>query len=138
MIGQYFDIDVYNWKVYVYYEVNKNDIPFCITRLKDLTIKKSVIDECKETILSGKYNKAFIYSSYIKKESIIFITHPSSTGEFLNTITHEANHLKSHIASYYNLDEKDEEVCYIIGDIVQQMSETFMRFIYSKCLKIKN
>ena len=73
-----------------------------------------------------------------KKESIIFITHPSSTGEFLNTITHEANHLKSHIASYYGLDEKDEEVCYIIGDIVQQMSETFMRFIYSKCLKIKN
>ena len=62
MIGQYFDIDEYNWKVYVYYEVNKNDIPFCITRLKDLTIKKNVIDECKKTILNGKYDKAFIYS----------------------------------------------------------------------------
>ena len=53
----------------------------------------------------------------------------TSKKEFINTIVHEANHLQSHIATVYNLDEKGEEVCYLIGTIVETMYNVFRKII---------
>lgn len=136
MIGQCFDIAEYNWNVTVYYYVTKHDIGFCLKRLRKLTTKQTYHNECKKTLYTDKKDRAYIYTSYRKLESVIFIGIPSSTGELINTITHEANHLKAHIATYYNIDEKEEEVAYLIGDIVQQMTESFIRLIYFKPLHI--
>lgn len=134
MIGQYFNIPKYDWDVKVYYNVDRDDIGFCIKQLRKLTTSNKIIKECIETLDTNKKDRAYIYSSYRKLETVIFIGDYSSTGELINTITHEANHLKSHIATVYNLNEKDEEVCYVIGGVVQLMSETFMRFICSNYL----
>lgn len=136
MIGQHFNIPKYDWDIEVYYDVNKYDINFCIKKLKRLTTKTKTYKECYETLYTNKLNRAYVYSSYNRKLSIVFIGEHSSTGEFINTITHEANHIKSHIATYYDIDEKEEEVCYMIGNIVEEMSETFIRFICNKCLDI--
>ena len=132
MIGSYFIIPKYNWKVKVFYNIKKQDIALCIKELNKLTHKKKYHKECYETLYTDKKDRAYIYTSYDKQYSVIFIGVPSSTGELLDTIIHEANHLKSHIASYYDLDEKDEEVCYIIGDIVQKMSKQFITLICDK------
>lgn len=136
MIGQYFYIAEYDWGVIVYYNVTKYDIDFCIKQLRKLTTQSKYIKECKQTLNTNKKDRAYVYSSYRKLESVMFIGIPSSTGEFISTITHEANHIKTHIATYYDLDEKDEEVCYIIGDIVKDMSDTFMQLICSNVLNI--
>lgn len=136
MIGQHFNMPKYDWDIEVYYNVNKYDINFCIKKLKQLATKIKVHKECYKTLYTDKLDRAYVYSSYNRKLSIVFIGEPSSTGEFINTITHEANHIKSHIATYYGIDEKDEEVCYMIGGIVKEMSETFIRFICNKCLDI--
>lgn len=134
MIGQYFNIPKYDWEVKVYYDVTKYDIDFCIKKLRKLTTQFKHIKECKETLDTNKKDRAYIYSSYRTKATVIFIGEYSSTGELIDTITHEANHLKSHIATYYNLDEKDEEVCYIIGNIAKEMSSLFIPFICNKNL----
>lgn len=136
MIGQKFNIPKYDWDVKVYYDVKKSDIQFCIKQLRKLTSKQKHFRECKETLYTDEKDRAYVYSSFRKQETIIFIGVPSSTGELIDTITHEANHLKSHLATYYNLNEKDEEVCYVIGDIVKQMSEVFVEFICCKLLDI--
>lgn len=134
MIGQYFNIPKYDWEVKVYYGVTKYNIDFCIKKLRKLTTQSKHIKECKETLDTNKKDRAYIYSSYRVKETVIFIGEYSSTGELIDTITHEANHLKSHIATYYNIDEKDEEVCYIIGNIAKEMSSLFIPFICNKNL----
>lgn len=136
MIGQYFYIAEYDWGVTVYYNVTKYDIDFCLKQLRKLTTQSKYQNECKQTLYTNKKDRAYVYSSYRKLESVMFIGIPSSTGEFMSTITHEANHIKTHIATYYDLDEKDEEVCYIIGDIVKDMSDTFMQLICSNVLNI--
>lgn len=136
MIGQYFTIPEYNWEVEVYYGIEKYDINFCIRKLRKYTTQTNVYKECIKTLNTNKKNRGFTYTSYRFNKSVIFIGVPSSTGELLNTITHEANHLKSHIATYYNLNEKDEEVCYIIGDIAEQMSNTFIQLICNNFLDI--
>ena len=132
MIGSYFTISEYNWKVKVFYNIKKHDIALCIKELNKLTHKKRFHKECYDTLYTNKTDRAYIYTSYIKLQSVIFIGVPSSTGELMDTITHEANHLKSHIATYYNLNEKDEEVCYIIGNIVKKMSKEFISLICDK------
>lgn len=136
MIGNYFKLSEYDWKVKVFYDVNKYDIDFCIKELNRLTTKQGNHKACYKTLYTNKKDRAYIYTSYDKKESIVFIGVPSSTGELIDTIAHEANHIKSHIATYYNIDEKGEEVSYLIGNIVQQMTEAFIRLIYYKPLHI--
>lgn len=136
MIGNYFRIPEYDWEVKVFYDVKKYDIDFCFKELSHLTTKSKHFDECYKTLYTNEKDRAFIYTSYDKCKTVIFIGVPSSTGELIDTISHEANHLKSHIASYYDIDEKGEEVSYIIGDIVQQMTESFIRLIYYKPLDI--
>lgn len=132
MIGSYFTISKYDWKVKVFYNIKKQDIALCIKELNKLTHKKRFHKECYDTLYTNKTDRAYIYTSYIKHESVIFIGVPSSTGELMDTITHEANHLKSHIATYYDLNEKDEEVCYIIGNIIKKMSKEFISLICDK------
>lgn len=132
MIGSYFTISKYDWKVKVFYNIKKQDIGLCIKELNKLTHKKRFHKECYNTLYTNKTDRAYIYTSYIKHESVIFIGVPSSTGELMDTITHEANHLKSHIATYYDLNEKDEEVCYIIGNIIKKMSKEFISLICDK------
>lgn len=136
MIVQNFNIDKYDWNVKVYYDVEKYDVNFCIKQLKKLTTDSHIFEECNKTLNTNKRNRAYTYSSYFAKSSIVFIGIPSSTGELVSTITHEANHIKSHIASYYNLNEKGEEVSYLIGNIVRKMSNTFIDFICDNCLEI--
>lgn len=136
MIGQSFEIPKYDWDVKVYYDVERTDINFCIKQLKKLTTDKYIFEECNKTINSKYKNRAYTYSSYITKSSIVFVGVPSSTGELISTIAHEANHIKSHIATYYNIDEKGEEVSYLIGDIVKRMSKSFIDFICNNCLEI--
>ena len=134
MIAQSFDIPKYDWDVKVYYDVEKCDINFCIKQLRNLTTDKHIFEECNKTLNTNKLNRAYTYSSYITKSSIVFIGVPSSTGELVSTITHEANHIKSHIATHYDLNEKGERVSYLIGKIVKEMSNTFIQFICDNCL----
>ena len=135
MIAQHFNMRNYDWDITVYYDVEKCDINFCIKQLKKLTSENKYILECKETLNTNKKDRAYTYSSYIAKSSIVFIGVPSSTGELINTIAHEANHIKSHIATYYNLNEKGEKVSYLIGDIIKEMSNTFINLICEDCLQ---
>lgn len=134
MIAQSFNISQYDWNVKVYYDVERSDINFCIKQLKKLTTDNKIFDECRQTLDTKHKDRAYTYSSYVAKSSIVFIDIPSSTGELINTITHEANHIKSHIATYYDLNEKGERVSYLIGEIVKEMSNTFIQFICDNCL----
>ena len=118
------------------YNVEKDDIGFCIKKLKRLTTQRKYYKECFNTMYTDELDRAYVYSSYNKQSSVVFIGKPSSTGEFINTVTHEANHIKSHIATKFNLNEKDEEVCYVIGNIAKEMSNTFIQFICNNCLYI--
>lgn len=134
MIAQSFNISQYDWNIKVYYDVERSDINFCIKQLKKLTTDNKIFNECRQTLDTKHKDRAYTYSSYVTKSSIVFIGIPSSTGELINTITHEANHIKSHIATYYDLDEKGERVSYLIGEIVKEMSNTFIQFICDNCL----
>lgn len=129
MIKQLFRIDKYDWKVVVLYEIDYRDTDYVIDMLKIMDAPDYIIRNAYKNVSDGNYNTGFIYSDYDEKRSIIVISKTTSNKELIDTIVHEANHLQSHIATVFNLDEKGEEVCYLIGNIVKTMYKVFSKII---------
>lgn len=129
MIKQLFRIDKYDWKVIVLYEISYRDADYIIDMLKQMDAPDYILRSAYKNVNEGQPNTGFIYSDYDKQRSIIVVSKTTSNRELIYTIVHEANHLQSHIATVFNLDEKGEEVCYLIGDIVKRMYKVFNKII---------
>lgn len=129
MIKQLFRIDKYDWKVIVLYEISYRDADYVIDMLKQMDTPDYILRSAYKNVNEGQPNTGFIYSDYDRQRSIIVVSKTTSNRELIDTIVHEANHLQSHIATVFNLDEKGEEVCYLIGDIVKRMYKVFNKII---------
>ena len=129
MIGQRFYLDKYQWAVVVLYNVDSGDTEFVQDNLSKICKDKMLIKNSTRYIEQDILNTGFTYSNFDNKITLIVISKSTSNKEFLNTIIHEANHLQSHIATVYNLDEKGEEVCYLIAHIVETMYGVFKKII---------
>lgn len=129
MINIEFNIDKYDWKVYLYLDVDESNAEFILNKLSELHCNYSrALAACK--VISDDYmNKGFTYTNYPIQTSLIIICKADNTGQCINTIVHEINHLKSHIANRYNLSETSEEVSYLCGNIAE--------LIYNEYNKIK-
>ena len=73
----------------------------------------------------GQKDSGFTYTDFKRKQSIVGIGKSTSNSQLLNTITHEAKHVQSHICRYYKIKEDGEDAAYLIGYIVQQMYRVF-------------
>ena len=129
MIIQRFTIPKYDWKVVVLHNTTIKDNKFIIDCLREICDNEEYIIKAKHNIEDDKPNKGFIYTNLEDRKSLINIGYASTNYEYVDTIIHEANHLQSHIASYYNLDEKGEEVCYLIAHIVKTIYKDFVKII---------
>jgi hypothetical protein len=77
----------------------------------------------------GQKDGGFTYTDFKKKQSIVGIGKSTSNAQFLNTITHEAKHVQSHICKFYSIEEDNENAAYLIGYIIQRMYEVFRGLI---------
>lgn len=121
MIKQRFIVDKYYWKVYVYYNVTKNDVEVVLNKLKELKLPTSYIKSAYTILNSNKQNQGITQTNVNLRTTVIVISKTSSSSEFVNSFVHEIVHLTNHIALYYNLDLTKEDVCYLAGDIAQEM-----------------
>lgn len=85
----------------------------------------------------NKLNSGLTYTSYIMRETVLVVALSSSAKEFHKALMHEIRHLQSHIATAYNIDEKSEEVCYLLDDIVGLTHDTIAPLICN-CCRSKN
>ena len=131
MIKQMFYIDKYDWQIVVLYEVSYYNKDYVINKLKEICDNDNIIAQARNNLNLRSYNTGFTYSDLNKQQTLIVIGKANSSYELINTIVHEANHLKSHIATAYNINEKGEEVSYLIGGIGKVMFKVFKKIIYS-------
>lgn len=129
MIIQRFKIPKYNWKVVVLHNITAKDETVVIKALEEICDNPNDIEKAKHNIRANNPNNGFIYSNFDTKQSLIVIGYASSSSEYVDTIIHEANHLQSHIATVFNLDEKGEDVCYLIAYIVKTIYKDFVKII---------
>lgn len=119
MISIEFNIDKYNWKVYLYLAVDESNAEYVFSKLSELHCDYSKATSAYKVLSNDYLNKGFTYTNYNTYTSLIIICKAENKGEYINTIVHEINHLKSHIANAYDLNEKGEEVSYLIGNIAE-------------------
>lgn len=129
MIIQKIHLKKYDWRVVILYEVTNEHLRLVLKILEEMEADYNSVMAATKNISANLLNTGFIYSNYDKKQSIIVVGKASSYGQLLNTISHEINHLETHIATVYNLDQTGEEVCELVGYITQRMSAVFKKLI---------
>ena len=123
MIRQQFYVEHY-WKVVVYYNVDYRFFNLLADEMRnvgasDMTIKK-IWGE-----MSGRKAKAVTYSHLLKRVSIVLFNKHSSKTDYLNSLVHEAEHIKQSMLEAYGIDDSGEPPAYTIGFLVGQMYQVF-------------
>ena len=125
MIKQNFILDRANgWKVTCYYAVTHYDAEEIITELYASGASERDVEKAYSNISSGRMNIGLCYSG--ENSSVLVVSVSSSPSQFFNTLFHEVHHLSSHIAMKLGYDLTGEFVCYLAGDIAEDMCQVVL------------
>jgi len=127
MIKQVFNVKHY-WKVIVYYDVDYNLFDYIEDDLY------SVIDSSKS--IKRIYNnmstykaKAVTISDIHKHKSVILFNKHKSYYDYINSIVHEAEHIKQAMLKSYNVEDYGEPPAYTIGFLAMKML-MILKYLY--------
>lgn len=126
MIRQEFDVAGY-WKVVVYYDVNYRYLGSIAKDLGELGITTDDLELVFDTMESRRA-KAVTYSSTEHKGSVVLFNTHSSKADYLNSIVHEAEHVKQAMLKAYQVEDKGEPPAYTVGYLVGRMWGIFKNF----------
>lgn len=135
MIYQEFYIPKADWNVKVYYSITCYNIYDILQSLRDIGCSGSNLDEAYRLLFNNDLNTGLTYSNPSSRSSVIVIAHSSSTKQFANSLAHEQNHLKQHIAENIGINPYSEDDCYLIGEIAEKMFKVAKKLLCECCKK---
>ena len=127
MIRQEFNVKHY-WKVIVYYDVNYNLFNYIEDELYDIIHKEKDIDRLYYNMSTYKA-KAVTISSIKKHKSIVLFNKHKSYYDYINSIVHEAEHIKQAMLKAYNIKDYGENPAYTIGFVAMKML-MILKYLY--------
>lgn len=125
MVRQVIDVEGY-WKVIVFYNIDYryfHEIENVFKEFKDIK-EDEVFQEIWETMLSHKA-KGVTYSNLKEHVSIMLFNKHCVRGDYLNTLVHEAEHVKQAMLKAYQVEDAEEPPAYTIGYLVMKMWEVW-------------
>jgi hypothetical protein len=129
MIKQVFYAEHY-WEVIVYWNVDYDLFSDIVYELLLIGFKEAAIEGMKKIMGAGKA-KAVTCSSIDDHVSIVLFNHHSSKADYMNSIVHEAEHIKQAMLKAYDVEDKDEPPAYTVGYLASRMYEVFKHFLLS-------
>ena len=118
MIKQIINIDNY-WEVIVYYDIDYN---FFNDIVKELNYLNTPVEEIDKIYYTMKYKaKAFTYSNLKYRVSIVGFNKHFDKYDYINSIIHEAEHVKQHMLKAYVVADEGEPSAYTVGYIAMRM-----------------
>lgn len=133
MLRQRFHIDKYNWNITAYYAVTGYHLNEIMSNLMRIGCNGDYMREAYENLSKNNVGSGLTYSNYLLRETVMVVALTSSAKEFHKALIHEIRHVQSHIATAYNIDEKSEEVCCLLDDIVGLTHDTIAPLICNCC-----
>lgn len=119
MIRNTININGY-WKVIVYYNVNYNFFNIIYKDLKDINCSKSTIDKIYHNMVYNNAKGVTISNTYLYT-SIVLLNKHKDYYDYINSIVHEAEHIKQSILKTYNIKDEGEPPAYTVGYIAKKM-----------------
>lgn len=127
MIRQHFHIED-KWEVIVYYDVDYTLFDRICLELLDIgTSEKTIYKLHKE--MSTDRAKGVTVSNASRHISIVLFNLHDSIEDYLNTIVHEAEHIKQAMLKAYDVKDNGEPPAYTVGYIVMRMYRVFKNFL---------
>ena len=118
MIKQIINIDNY-WEVIVYYDIDYN---FFNDIVKELNYLNASVEEIDKIYYTMKYkSKAFTYSNLKYRVSIVGFNKHFDKYDYINSIIHEAEHIKQHMLRSYKVLDEGEPPAYTVGYVATKM-----------------
>ena len=118
MIKQIINIDNY-WEVIVYYDIDYN---FFNDIVKELDYLNTPVEEIDKIYYNMKYkSKAFTYSNLKYRVSIVGFNKHFDKYDYINSIIHEAEHIKQHMLRSYKVLDEGEPPAYTVGYVATKM-----------------
>ena len=112
------------WKVIVYYNVDYNLFAYINDDLNHLNISNKTIARLYYN-MSTHRAKAVTISDIDLHISVVLFNYHKSKYDYINSIVHEAEHVKQAMLESYNVDDIGEPPAYTIGFLVMKMLEFF-------------
>lgn len=132
MIRQDFRLDRANgWRVTCYYAVTHYEVDEIMQRLVEAGAQGRSLDRAYENLSAGDLNTGLCFSG--NRHSVLVIGVASSGQQFANSAFHEVHHLASQIAKDLGWDLMGEDVCYLAGEIGQQMHPIIAHYLCEDC-----
>lgn len=118
MIKHIININNY-WKVIVYYNIDYNFFDYVEN---DLLYYGTPVESIKRIYYNMRTTaKAFTYSNDKYRVSIVGFNIHSDKYDYINSIVHEAEHIKQAMLNYYNIKDEGENAAYTVAYIATKM-----------------
>ena len=130
MIKQVIDIKGY-WEVIVFWNVNYGLFDIVEPELNRVGLSGAAIERVK--MMMEKEAKAVTCSNGSKHLSVVAFNHHPSEADYINSIVHEAEHVKQAMLKTYLVDDEGEPPAYTIGYLVMKMWKVFSNYIVCFC-----
>jgi hypothetical protein len=131
MIRQQFYVEHY-WEVIVFYDLDFDLFDIVEEELLNTGFPLREIDTIYYQLWSG-YAKAVTCSNGWYHKSIILLPPHTSPQDYLDSIVHEAEHVKQAMLRAYRVEDRGEPPAYTIGYLVSQMYPVFRNIICDGC-----
>lgn len=131
MICQDIYLPKQDWHIRAFYAVTHYNISEILLSLKEARASDADMEVAFENLSSGNVNTGLCFSG--NHVTILVISIASSAEQFFNSLIHETHHASTHIASALGYDLKGEEVCYLAGEIAQQMYPIVYEYLCKNC-----
>lgn len=119
MIRYSFNIED-KWKVIVYYNIDYDFFDIIEQDLYSIGLKDNTINKLYYKLYNNKA-KAFTVSSISKHISIVGFNTHNNIYDYINSIGHEAEHIKQDMLKAYNVEDKEEPPAYTIGYLISKL-----------------
>ena len=106
-------------EVIVYYDIDYN---FFNDIVKELNYLNAPVEEIDKIYYNMKYkSKAFTYSNLKYRVSIVGFNKHFDKYDYINSIIHEAEHIKQHMLRSYKILDEGEPPAYTVGYVATKM-----------------
>lgn len=127
MIKQVFNVESY-WKVIVWYSLDYNLFYLVEEDLIEAEISEENLRALWFMMYSGRAKAVTFSNERLHLSIVIFNTHESKA-DYIDSIVHEAEHVKQAMLSAYQVKDKGEPPAYTIGYLISQMYQVFQHLI---------
>lgn len=123
MIKDVINVDDY-WKVIIYYDIDYDFFNIISKSLYKINCSNKTIESIYKNMFYSKAKAVTISNIYLHISVVLFNKHKHYY-DYINSIIHEAEHIKQSMLEEYDIDDSGEPPAYTVGYIASQMIKMF-------------